>query len=413
MSVRSRGTNLDWLVEGDMRGDAGARVRDALGGDLAAAAGPLREGERVVEIATDQIDPSPYQARRIFDDEALASLEASVRRDGLLQPVVVRPRPGGRFELIVGERRWRVFRRIGTLAIPCVVREVDDLRAHLLGQVENDEREAVSAWEQALGYVELKAHLARAWGREPELEEIAELRGVVKGTVSKYLSVGEAFPSAFLARAGIAERDAATLSLRTLYQAAMRPAPQRAGLLKDVLRKRRVRQGGSEDLAGPELAGGPPSRQAASPETLALAFGDVPASVAAEEAGAQGRGAESAPEQAAAGPSRVDAAPSSGDAGSALAVPLAGWERFHRERAIRVETERPAVELRPAQARAALSRMIDPVAALAAAACGGEAPAPTHTTGSGGTLVYLPASPSPAVQAALDALLEVAGLNSQ
>jgi ParB family chromosome partitioning protein len=162
-SRRSRGGGgLAWLQQ-EGGGDAGALGHES----LQALAGPPREGEQTQEIPCGHIDRSPYQARRVFPADRMAALKESVRQNGLLQPVVVRPRPGGRFELIAGERRWRVVQLLGWEAVPAVVRVVDDITAHLLGQIENDTREDVSAWERALGYVDLRAHIERERGAAP------------------------------------------------------------------------------------------------------------------------------------------------------------------------------------------------------------------------------------------------------
>ena len=77
------------------------------------------------EIPVDAIDPNPDQPRRVFDTEQLATLADSIRQHGVLQPVVVR-RAGDRYELVVGERRWRATRAAGHATIPAVVADVDD-----------------------------------------------------------------------------------------------------------------------------------------------------------------------------------------------------------------------------------------------------------------------------------------------
>src|SRR5439155_1264914 len=106
--------------------------RRRLGRGLEALLGPTREeAERegsLVELAIADIRPNPYQPRRDVDPAALEELQASIRKAGLLQPVVVRPVPGGNggFELIAGERRLRACQALGWEKIPAVKREVDD-----------------------------------------------------------------------------------------------------------------------------------------------------------------------------------------------------------------------------------------------------------------------------------------------
>jgi ParB family transcriptional regulator, chromosome partitioning protein len=126
-----------------------------LGEYLPEDAGPTDNGYRVVEIA--RIAPNPLQPRREFTEEQLAELEASIRENGLLQPLVVRPASssapsGADWELVAGERRWRAIRRLGWTEVPVVVREMDDRTLLLLAIVENVQRADLSPLEEAEGY---------------------------------------------------------------------------------------------------------------------------------------------------------------------------------------------------------------------------------------------------------------------
>jgi hypothetical protein len=360
-SRRSRGGGgLDWLAQ-EGGGDAGTVVRE----QLQALVGPPAEGELVQEIPCPHVDRSPYQARRVFPAAAMAALKESIRRNGLLQPIVVRPRPGGRYELIAGERRWRVVQMLGWASIAAVIRVVDDLTAHLLGQIENDAREDVSAWERALGYVDLRAHIEQEQGVAPSLTELGEIRGGVdKSTVSRYLTIGEAFPPEAAIRAGITEEDMATLSLPTLLRAARKPEAQGITLLRDVLRKRRARAAERERRPGATH--------------VRIAPDPLPAD------------SDPRPEQPDPGPPTGPESP-------------VRWERYFTDRGIRVETPVPARELSPRQATAAAVRMIPALAALSARARGAEAPGPLSLGNECGTLIYLPAVLTPAQAAALAA----------
>lgn len=109
---------------------------------------PVRE----LEIA--RIRPNPFQPRRQFPDGALDELEASIRENGLLQPLVVRP-AGPDFELVAGERRWRVLGRLGWEKAPTLVRQLSDEQMLVVALVENLQREDLGPLEEAVGYQQL------------------------------------------------------------------------------------------------------------------------------------------------------------------------------------------------------------------------------------------------------------------
>lgn len=127
---------------------------------------------------TSRITPNPFQPRREFTPEQLAELEESIRQNGLLQPLVVRPAPAGapegaEWELVAGERRWRAVRRLGWAEVPVVVRELDDRAMLVLAIVENVQRADLSPLEEATAYRRLiddfaftQAEVAESVGRE-------------------------------------------------------------------------------------------------------------------------------------------------------------------------------------------------------------------------------------------------------
>ncbi|MDX8392535.1 MAG: ParB/RepB/Spo0J family partition protein [Mariprofundaceae bacterium] len=102
-------------------------------------------------VPISRICPNRYQPRSRFSEDELATLTASVARDGVLMPILLRPSGSG-FELIAGERRWRAAQAAGLLEIPAVVRDVDDLQALELAIVENEQRDDLSAIESARAY---------------------------------------------------------------------------------------------------------------------------------------------------------------------------------------------------------------------------------------------------------------------
>ncbi|MEZ7001981.1 ParB/RepB/Spo0J family partition protein [Streptomyces sp. AD55] len=121
------------------------------GTDLPAA--PL--GAHFAEIPLDAITPNPRQPRDVFDEDALAELVTSIKEVGLLQPVVVRQTGPSRYELIMGERRWRACRQAGLTAIPAIVRATEDEKLLLDALLENLHRAQLNPLEEAAAYDQL------------------------------------------------------------------------------------------------------------------------------------------------------------------------------------------------------------------------------------------------------------------
>src|SRR5580765_5437983 len=140
---------------------------------------PTREimsaGPQQVDI--DLIDPSPYQPRTRFREEALEELARSIKASGIIQPLVVRPF-AGRFQLIAGERRWRAAQRAGLTKVPAIVRQVSDELALEMTLVENIQREDLNAIETARAFDRLmeEFHLTQ--------ESVAERTGKDRTTVA-------------------------------------------------------------------------------------------------------------------------------------------------------------------------------------------------------------------------------------
>jgi ParB family transcriptional regulator, chromosome partitioning protein len=110
---------------------------------------PKDEDEELREVPVDLVSPNPSQPRRGFDEESLLALAESIRARGVLQPVLVRPLVGGRYELIAGERRWRAARIAERDTIPAVVRRHDDAESLELALIENMAREDLNPVEEA------------------------------------------------------------------------------------------------------------------------------------------------------------------------------------------------------------------------------------------------------------------------
>jgi ParB family transcriptional regulator, chromosome partitioning protein len=163
---------------------AAADKRRGLGRGLELLVGGPGEPE-LAHLPVETIHPNPRQPRRRFDHESTSALADSIRTQGLVQPVVVRPRKAGGFELIAGERRWRAAREARIPTVPALVREADDRDTLLLGLVENVAREELTAVEEARAYALLIDEF------ELSLGDLAERVGKAKPTVSNRLRLLE------------------------------------------------------------------------------------------------------------------------------------------------------------------------------------------------------------------------------
>jgi ParB family chromosome partitioning protein len=110
--------------------------------------------DEVKNIPVQNITPSPYQPRRVFDDERIDELSQTIRTHGVIQPIVVRVR-NSTFELIAGERRLRAVKKLGLETIPAIIREFNDSQAASIALIENLQREGLSAIEEAAAYQQL------------------------------------------------------------------------------------------------------------------------------------------------------------------------------------------------------------------------------------------------------------------
>jgi ParB family chromosome partitioning protein len=110
---------------------------------------PKDDTEEFRELPVDLIEPNPSQPRRTFDEDALLALAGSIRLRGVLQPVLVRPIPGGRFELIAGERRWRAARIAERETVPAIIRRHDDAESLEVALIENMAREDLNPVDEA------------------------------------------------------------------------------------------------------------------------------------------------------------------------------------------------------------------------------------------------------------------------
>ena len=149
----------------------------------AASDGPGVGELRHVDI--DQIRADPRQPRERFDEAALDALAASIRTAGLMQPIVLRPRSAGGFQIVVGERRWRAAQKVGLATVPAVIREIDDQTAAEWALIENIQREDLNPMERAGAFRRLTEEF------EMTHQEVAERVGLNRSTVTNFIRLLE------------------------------------------------------------------------------------------------------------------------------------------------------------------------------------------------------------------------------
>ncbi len=138
-------------------------------------------GGKPREIAIEQIDPNPYQTRRRVNEQQLDELARSIVANGLVQPIIVRPLPHGRFQLIAGERRWRASQKAGNTTVPAILREVSDEQAMEMTIIENLQRADLNPIEQARAYDRLSRDFKMTQ------EQMAQRTGKDRATVANFL----------------------------------------------------------------------------------------------------------------------------------------------------------------------------------------------------------------------------------
>lgn len=165
MKTRGLGRGLDALF-GDEEPDEADAVQ-------AQSASPLAGDPSRRTVSILRLEPNPDQPRTHFDEEALKALAASIKKHGLLQPILVRPNrmDPSRYEIIAGERRWRAAQKAQLHEVPIVIKELDDDQTFQIALIENLQREDLNAMEEAKGY----QRLAEEFGHSHE--EIAAAIG--------------------------------------------------------------------------------------------------------------------------------------------------------------------------------------------------------------------------------------------
>lgn len=144
--------------------------------------------EELRKLAIESIQPGKYQPRTRMDHEALAELADSIRAQGVMQPILVRPLANEHFEILAGERRWRAARIAGLATVPALVRDVTDKEALALALIENIQREDLNALEQATGIKRLIEEFGMTH------EQAAEAVGRSRSGVTNLLRLFELAP---------------------------------------------------------------------------------------------------------------------------------------------------------------------------------------------------------------------------
>ena len=140
----------------------------------------------VRQLPIERIDPNPDQPRLAFDPDSLKELAASIREHGVLQPILVRPKDGGRYQLIAGERRWRASALAGATTVPGIVEEIDDETALEIAIIENLQREDLSPLDEATMYDRMTRE------RGYSVRKLAQKIGKDKGYIENRLRLADA-----------------------------------------------------------------------------------------------------------------------------------------------------------------------------------------------------------------------------
>lgn len=154
-------------------------MKGGLGRGLASLLDDVEAGQSSVGI--NLIDPNKFQPRRVFDEDAIASLSESIAQKGVIQPIIVRTKLDGRYELIAGERRLRAAKRAGLNEIPVVVKEMSDEDSLEIAILENIQREGLNPIEEAEGYARLMNEFSHTQ------EDIAKFTGKSRSYIANSL----------------------------------------------------------------------------------------------------------------------------------------------------------------------------------------------------------------------------------
>jgi ParB family chromosome partitioning protein len=169
------------LKTSDKRKALGRGLDSLLPGRATAATAVAGESKSAHEVALELIDPNPFQTRRRINEESLNELADSIRSSGVVQPVVLRPGPNGRFQLVAGERRFLASKKAGKTTIPAVLRQISNEQAMEITIIENLQREDLNPIEQARAF----ERLSREFGLTQE--QIASRTGKDRASIANFI----------------------------------------------------------------------------------------------------------------------------------------------------------------------------------------------------------------------------------
>ncbi len=279
------------MARPDFRSQAAARLASERTGYTPALIDLLKPHEPsevtdVRRVPVDRVYSNPSQPRRYFDEGALSDLAASIREHGVLQPILVRPRAEGHFQIIAGERRWRAARIAGLEQIPVIVEQIDDEAALEIAIIENLQREDISPLEEAdmfermtsehgyslrklaqklgkdKGYVENRLRLAHA---PDEVRELVSVRSDTLSHAYELMKVEDPRKRRRLAKQ-VAEGQLSLVKLRERIEGKPRPDPAPEAPLEPEVPMVTV----AEPVPQPELVAVP-----IEPESLAIDQVDI------------------------------------------------------------------------------------------------------------------------------------------
>ncbi len=145
----------------------------------------IADNKNLVNLAIEILVPGKYQPRKDMSPEALEELAASIRNQGIIQPIVVRPINDEQFEIIAGERRWRASQLAGLDTVPCIIKDVPDEAAVAIALIENIQREDLNAMEEAIALQRLQDEF------ELTHQEVADAVGKSRTSVTNYLRLNK------------------------------------------------------------------------------------------------------------------------------------------------------------------------------------------------------------------------------